>query len=105
LRISLFPRGIPFETSVSAFVAAASFCFVSVNDGIIICGFVKKTRENGGGCVLVAPISSARDVMTKKKVKKKERKEQRKGKKDSNPFTVHMLLLWFSGWYSIYRFI
>jgi hypothetical protein len=44
-------------------------------------------------------------VMTKKKVKKKERKEQRKGKKDSNPFTVHTLLLWFSGWYSIYRFI
>jgi hypothetical protein len=23
--------------------------------------------------------------------------------KDSNPFTVHMLLLWFSGWYSFYR--
>jgi hypothetical protein len=25
--------------------------------------------------------------------------------KDSNPFMVHMLLLWFSGWYSFYRFI
>jgi hypothetical protein len=24
--------------------------------------------------------------------------------KDSNPFMVHMLLLWFSGWYSFYRY-
>jgi hypothetical protein len=24
--------------------------------------------------------------------------------KDSNPFTVHMLLLWFSAWYSFYSF-
>jgi hypothetical protein len=24
--------------------------------------------------------------------------------KDSNPFMVHMLLLWFSGWYSFYSY-